>query len=392
MPEIESDDNKSMLFSTLVGEEETTCTHIRIDGKENIYGKGFLKEIVNGVKKNDTIETSLIYDNVVITQLLSIVKGQTTDNYDTLKIEYQIENIDNQPHTIELKLILDTFLGNNDGAPFSVPTKGVVMTDTLFESTQLPEFWYVIDNIKEPSICGIGVLKVAGYTPPTKVIFTGWPNLYYSKTWIPELKEGRKFKSSMMITGTDSACGIYWGPHKVLPGEKLKYSFLYGVYGIAVKTGEIIDLAIATLKKVKEGDNFILTCDVQNKTNYIMDFLEVSLILPEEIKVLDEKKEPIKRVFEKISPADIIKLSWELHAGKKSSDILKKSKIIITAKGQITTPTDKVQKSITAEREVVVLPVLSLEQINKDIEFLTQQIKQVNNKIVEINHKLSRVK
>ncbi|MCS7227730.1 MAG: hypothetical protein NZ839_02050 [Endomicrobia bacterium] len=388
MPEIESDDNKSMLFSTLIGDTETTFTGIKIDGKEYIYGQDFQHKIISGVKKNDIIETALQYNNLVVSQLLHIVKGPTTGNPDTLKIEYKIENIDIHPHIIELKLVLDTFLGNNDGAPFSIPAKGIVMTDTLFTSEQLPEFWYVLDNLTNPSICGIGILKVPGYVSPTKMVLTNWPNLYYSKMWDAELKEGRKFKSSI-ITGMDSACAVYWGPYKILPGEKFQCCFLYGIYGVAVKTGEIVDLAVATVKKVKQNNSFLLTCDVQNKTSNVIDTLEITLSLPEEIKVVDISKEPVKRIFNKIPPSEIVKLSWKLFAGEKSGDVTKKSKIVITATGKIALPTGDIQQRfVSVEREVLILPFLTLEERNKNIEFLTQQIKQINNQVVEINTRL----
>lgn len=391
IPDIETDDNKSMLFSTLVGDNETTCTVLKIDGKIFVYGTEYQKVIENGIKTSDSIQSVLQYENILVTQNLSIAKGITTANPDTLKIEYKVENIDNKPHEIELKLILDTFLGNNDGAPFSIPSKGIITTDTIFYSNELPEFWYALDNVASPTICSIGIAKIKNYPLPSKMVLTNWPNLYYSKTWIPELKENRKFKSSL-ITGTDSACGVYWGPYKLAPAEKIAVCFLYGVYGISIKAAEMFDIATAAPKKVKQNESFIFTCDIQNKTNTLIDLVEVSLNLPEEIKVKNITEEPVNRKYEKVPPGEIIKLSWELVAGQKQ-DLLKKSKIVINVKGKIVSPIGNVeQKTDNVEKEVVVLPLLSLEDVNKKLQQISEEIRNVNKQVGEINIRLSKLR
>jgi hypothetical protein len=390
IPEIETDNNSNMLFSTLVAEEETTFAAVKIDNNEYVFGKNYNQVIANGDKKDNSIESVLEYDNnIVVYQTLSFVKGKTTGNMDTLKIEYKIENKDSKSHNVEVKLTLDTYLGNNDGAPFSIPSVGIITTDKMFSDANIPDFWYALDNIQEPSISAIGVLKVDGYPLPKKVLFTNWPNLYYSKQWIPKLEEGRKFKSSI-ITGTDSACAIYCGPMTISAGETYKCCFLYGIYGITLQSAELFDIAVAVPKKVKQGSNFVVTCDIQNKTEFPMDTLEVELILPEEIINVEPEKEPLKKNVKNLPSKEITKFYWTLQGKQKKDDLFKKSKIIFSVNGKIILPNNKVQQSSSSiEKEVIIIPLIDIEERNKNIKLLTEQIQQVNHQVNEIDTKLS---
>ncbi len=385
IPNVNTDNNTNMLFPLLVAEEETTCAIIKIDENEYIFGKNFSKVVSNAVKKDNSIESVLEYDSIIISQILSLVKGKTTGNFDTVKIEYVIENKDKIAHNVEVKLILDTYLGRNDGAPFSVPSIGIITSDTMLSAEKLPEFWYALDDIREPSISAIGVLKVEGYPLPTKVLFTNWPNLYYSKLWVPKLQPGRKFKSSI-VTGTDSACAIYWGPVKILAGETFKCCFLYGIYGVTLQSAELFDIAVAVPKKVKQGSNFVVTCDIQNKAELSIDTLEVKLLLPEEIAVVEPEKEPLKKIVKNLLPKEITKFHWTLKSDPKKEDLFKKSKIVFYVDGKIVLPNNQVQQSSTSlEKEVAIIPMPDFSERNKNILLLTEQIKQINAQIEEIN-------
>jgi len=391
VPSVDTDDNSNMLFPILVGEEETTCAVIKIDGYEHIFGKDYTKILLNGVKKENSIESVLEYNNIVVSQELSFVKGKTTGNFDTVKIEYKVENKDNVSHNVEIKLVLDTYLGTNDGAPFSIPSIGIVTTDTMLTGEKIPDFWYALDNVKQPTISAIGVLKVDGYPLPKKVLFTNWPNLYYSKQWIPKLQEGRKFKSSI-ITGTDSACAIYWGPVTVSAGETYKCCFLYGIYGITLQSAELVDIAVAVPKKVKQGSNFVVTCDIQNKTDLPIDTLEVELTLPQEIINVQPEKEPLKKSVKNLSSKEIAKFYWTLQGGQKKEDMFKKSKIIFSVNAKtFVPPNNKLQQSsVSVEKEIVIIPLLDMSERNKNIQLITEQIQQVNTQIDTINLNLSK--
>jgi hypothetical protein len=176
----------------------------------------------------------------------------------------------------------------------------------------------------------------------------------------------------------------------VSAGETYKCCFLYGIYGITLQSAELFDIAVAVPKKVKQGSNFVVTCDIQNKTEFPMDTLEVELILPEEIINVEPEKEPLKKNVKNLPSKEITKFYWALQGKQKKDDLFKKSKIIFSVNGKIILPNNKVQQSSSSiEKEVIIIPLIDIEERNKNIKLLTEQIQQVNHQVNEIDTKLS---
>ena len=76
---------------------------------------------------------------MITTQSLSIVENEYTGKPDTIAITYTMTNNDNIAHNVGIRIMLDTMLGNNDGAPFRVPGYGNVTKE--LELTGREEDW-----------------------------------------------------------------------------------------------------------------------------------------------------------------------------------------------------------------------------------------------------------
>ncbi|MCS7185305.1 MAG: hypothetical protein NZ870_05245, partial [bacterium] len=274
IPEILTDDNKPMLFHELVEGQETSFLKLRIDGKEYIFGRNY-ERIIKQLTSGNRIEYGYEYSGVEVLQKLEVVKGDTTGNMDSIIISYKFKNITDSEKLLDVCLVLDTYLGKNDGAPFSIPGIGYITTDTEFISENIPSYWYALDSIKNPNVSAIGVIKVKGFKVPDRVVFTSWSNLYYSKSWYPELKQGRSFRSSA-LEGLDSAFAAFWS-FKLKENESVNIGFIYGVYGVNIKVGDIVSAAISAPKKVIQDKNLTITCDIENTSNIKIDNLVVEL-------------------------------------------------------------------------------------------------------------------
>src|SRR5581483_5883171 len=58
---------------------------------------------------------------VTITQQAEIIVSEQTGLKDTCLVRYTIANGDDRPRTVGLRYLLDTYIGANDGVPFTIP-------------------------------------------------------------------------------------------------------------------------------------------------------------------------------------------------------------------------------------------------------------------------------
>ena len=110
----------------------TSYTTVRIDGADYIFGgqtkkrsgvKGLYGELVTPPTINPetkAIFTTYRFGAIEVTQEISIVESTTTGLSDTAKIKYSVVNKSELPHVIGFREVIDTMLGQNDGAPFRI--------------------------------------------------------------------------------------------------------------------------------------------------------------------------------------------------------------------------------------------------------------------------------
>src|SRR5204863_292890 len=59
--------------------------------------------------------------NVEVTQTVEVVPGEQSARLDTALIRYTLTNLGKTPHTVGIRFLLDTYIGENDGVPFTIP-------------------------------------------------------------------------------------------------------------------------------------------------------------------------------------------------------------------------------------------------------------------------------
>jgi hypothetical protein len=164
---------------------------------------------------------------IEVTQQLSIVAGNDGEE-SNCEIRYILINRDTRPHSVGLRLLLDTKLGTNDGAPFRVPGVGNVTTDREFVAPNIPPFIEAFDDLARPTIFSIATLSGGNATTPDRVVNTGWGNVARPE-WNYQIQAGRDyFNSDINVKAPDSAILLYWNPITLQPGERREIVTYYG--------------------------------------------------------------------------------------------------------------------------------------------------------------------
>ena len=131
-----------------------------------------------------------------VTQRVEIVAGESTYRLDTCQVRYTLENLDDRPHNAGIRFLLDTFIGANDGVPFTIPGHaGLCATQMEFDTANpLPDFIQAqeYDDLANPGTVAHLQFRLGGaIEAPSRVILGGWPNQSLSKFGFPEAQGER---------------------------------------------------------------------------------------------------------------------------------------------------------------------------------------------------------
>lgn len=342
----------------------TSYTTVRIDGTDYIFGgqtkkrsgvKGFYGELVTPPTVNPetmAVYTTYRFGAIEVTQEISIVESTTTALCDTAKIKYSVVNKSELPHEIGIRAVIDTMLGQNDGAPFRIAETSI-LTDTVFKRADLPEFWQAFDTLREPHVIAQGTLQGREATPPDALYFTNWGSVADSQ-WDVPLVPNRDFTRTGEFD-LDSAAVYMWNPVTVAPLDTKTYVFYYGLGGVTVVPGEL-QLGVTSPAEISLGET--------DKTYSIMVYIEntgegpavsarVRLQLPSGLELVG--KRPVETVIGNLKPGEMTQVYWEV---KPTGKIIGLFQFEIVASA-INLPENRVRRSI----RVVGPPKLTLRVV-----------------------------
>jgi hypothetical protein len=330
----------------------TSFTTVRLDGKDYIFGgktrkrsggTGEFGTVVQGPVWNSETESITMtcrYGSVEVTQEISIVESTTTGYPDTTKIKYSIVNRDQQAHELGLRVVIDTMLGENDGAPFRIG-ETAVQTDAVFDKERLPEFWQAFDTLTDPKVIAQGTLKGREATPPDLLYFTNWGNVA-DVHWEPPLVPDRDFTRAGEFE-LDSAAVYLWQPVTVPAAGSLTYVLYYGLGGVTVVPGQL-QLGVSSPAEVVYSDHedpFSVVAYIQNTGLAPAMSVRARLNLPPALRIAESK--PREIYIGKLDPGEVTQLHWEVRPTGTVFGTLEPFSVVASA---INIPENKVERSI----------------------------------------------
>lgn len=244
-PDRREDDNQHLIYG---GDDPwTSYTTVRIGNENWVFGGSSLRRagqtgrygevVLPPTIENGSIKSIWRLGSIEVTQILGFARSNTTGLMDTARIEYQVHNLDNIAHMVGLRLMLDTMLGSNDGAPFRVNDRAL-LTDTVYYSNQMPEFWQAFDSLSEPRVMSQATLRGRGVTTPDRVYFTNWGSLA-DDLWNFDFTPGRDFLRRGEFE-LDSAIALFWDSAPLGPNETRSYVAHYGLGGVTIAPGDLV--------------------------------------------------------------------------------------------------------------------------------------------------------
>lgn len=320
-PDRESD-NESPLIYMIPGQIPwTSYATIRVDGIDYVFGgeateragrAGLIGEqlIAPRVVDGRRIETAYRLGPIDATQTLSIIRSSTTGLLDTVRIEYRLINTGDRSHNVGFRLLIDTMLGSNDGAPFRVE-ESAITTDTAFFGEQIPDFWQAFDSLSDPRVTAQGTLRGDDVTPPDRVYFTNWGALA-DGVWDFDFEPGRDF-TRLGEFELDSATALFWDPRPMAPGEERIYVTHYGLGGISISPGDLSIGVTSPSTVTADPDRtvtFPIVAYIQNTGEGDARDVVARLELPRGLKAADG--EPLVRRLGNLPSGRTAQVTWRV--------------------------------------------------------------------------------
>jgi hypothetical protein len=243
-PSRTSDDEKILIYGSR--EPWTSYTTLLVDDEAHIVGGPTERRAGIGVPAtgltrgpeatDDRIVCTARLGDIEITQELTFARSPTTRVRDAARISYRVENVGERPHRVGLRIMLDTMLGSNDGAPLRAGDRAID-TATQIHGADLPEYWQAFDSLSEPTVISQGTLSGAGIAPPDHIEMVDWGTLA-DASWEFPFPAGADF-TRRGEEAQDTAVALYWHALPLRPGEVRTYETLYGVGGVTLSPAEL---------------------------------------------------------------------------------------------------------------------------------------------------------
>jgi hypothetical protein len=284
-------------------------------------------------KKGEGHKSVWVYDSerVTVTQFVEVVAGEQSRKLDTCLVRYLIENNDNREHRVGLRFMLDTFIGGNDGVPFTIPGE-TQLCDTFKEfrrAEDVPDFIQALEreDLKDPGTIALVQLKLGGrIEAPDRVSLGAWPNPRLAKTddrcrqektmWdVPVLP----IKTLAKPAGPDSCVTMYWDEKAIKAGDKREVGFAYGLGTVASDKEAAGRLGLSVGGNFVPGGEFTLTALVSEPQRNE----KLTLELPQGFRLVSGELTQSVPEVPRNAERRTMPVTWKIKAGAEGTYTLK---------------------------------------------------------------------
>lgn len=294
-PSRASDDNQVLIYGSR--EPWTSYTTVMLDGRAFVFGGPTSRRAGRGAPVGEIVQAPKVegedivcvvrIGDLEVTQSLSPARSPTTRVKDAARISYRITNRGGKPHAVGLRVMLDTMLGQNDGAPLRAG-ESAITSATRLTGDQIPDYWQAFDSLSQPAVISQGTLRGKGLTSPDRVEMVDWGTLADSP-WDFPFPAGADF-TRRGEQEPDTAVALYWDPRPLAPGESRTYATLYGVGGVSLSAAQL-SLGLTAPAEVDyhydERTEFSIVAYVENSGGFDSRGTTCTLKLPAGIELVE---------------------------------------------------------------------------------------------------------
>ena len=301
----------------------TNNTRIKIDNYDYLFGRETPDN--RWVKKNEEVVRDRYWRStmrlggskkILVTQHVMLVPGKKSGELDTCLIYYTIKNGDTDDHSVAVRMLLDTYIGANDGVPFTIPgEKGFLDKVRKFTDKDMPDYIEAVENPTDPkdpgTVARLGLkgirLPGAALDPPVQLVVCRYPqNPQAAWDWDFAAMDSDPSKP-------DSCVVLYWSDQRLNRDDTRQVGFTYGLstLGNTGTGGTSGDLLLSVPDNVFEKNEFKVTAYVYGAK----EGDKVTLELPDGLALTEG--EAAEKTVDKAAGRTTV--FWKVRAGSKGT-------------------------------------------------------------------------
>ena len=289
------------------GRTNNTC--LRLEGiDERLFGgprgrweERAAKNWEEDGKRHHGIRSVWICDDLKleVTQFVELVRGQRSNLLDTCRVRYRMVNRDDKVHRVGIRFLLDSFVGGNDGVPFTIPGESDLcdsMKDlpSQAKGKKIPDFLQALEkpDLAHPGTIAHLRLKLGQpgsktlLETPVRVTLGAWPSeklriLNRKAAGLATLWEVPVL-SLKSLGLNDSAIVVYWQEQPLAAGAQRDVGFEYGLWNLGRQGSRLA----ATVDGAFRPDGQLTVVAYVNKTAEENKDETLTLELPDTFKLL----------------------------------------------------------------------------------------------------------
>jgi hypothetical protein len=263
-------------------------TIVKVDGfdyyfgrynRQNVWihqGKGNSKQKLLPTPRRGGEFTMMFSEpQIEVNQHVELVPG-SSGILDTCLVWYTVTNKSNTERTVGLRCMVDTYIGANDGVPFTIPgEKDFLTTFREFGEKQIPDYIEAVESPDTPANLGTVArmqlkdihLPDTSLENPDRLFIGGFPG--ENARWDDFLETPKGIKEIK-----DSCVIVYWRYQKMSPNEVRSFAFTYGLSEMTLSNSEdqVVGedrahdtiMALRAPASVQPGKEFLLSAYVWN--------------------------------------------------------------------------------------------------------------------------------
>lgn len=251
-------------------------TTIRVDGVNTRFqGASVVTSAVGG--GSQSVAT---INGIQVTQRVTPMVSPTTGRANTALISYTLKNVSTTTKSVGARALMDTMIGNNDGAPFRVPGVGPVTNENTWSGAAVPSSFTVFRNLASTDQVGEARFSGAGLTRPNVVKSAQWSSAVDS-TWDYTTSTSRQMGDTSFL--------VYFNPTSLAPGASRTVAYAYGVGDATANTQGALNVGLTGPTQLSlQGSNytpnpFDVVGTIANAGSTTLSNVRVTLSLPPEL-------------------------------------------------------------------------------------------------------------
>jgi RNA polymerase sigma factor (sigma-70 family) len=275
------------------------------------------------------------FARIRVTQSVEIVLGEQTRLYDTALVKYHIVNRDRTPHTVGLRVMLDTFVGATDGVPFYVPPTSLATTApargagfvekmNVFTKPDIPDFVQALESADfkdaNNTLALVG-LKMKGAEPLEKFVICRWPQNSEAR-WGGGAGPGEWIFEPMdkNPNAKDSCVLLYWAQANMKPNEERTLAFTYGLGKMGSDLAEDVQrndkMRLLVGNRAAVDKSFVVTAYVKPSDSN----QKVTLKLPKALKLAGDQQ--AEQPVPPVNRDGYAQVTWQVKADEPGTYIM----------------------------------------------------------------------